>query len=59
MYDIQLVGNGRPAKIEGDRINVYNEDMKGNAYITITKDDIVVYFAPLDSIMAIEKIGPK
>ena len=56
MYDIQLVGNGRPAKIDGDKITVYNEDKKGGAYVVITNGETEVYFAPLNSIMAIQRI---
>jgi len=58
MYDIQLVGNGRPTKVEGDQISVFDEDKK-SAYVTIQRGGTVVFLAPLNSIMAIERIEAK
>jgi hypothetical protein len=55
MYEVQLVGESRPVRVDADQLYIHADPGVTAPHIVLTKDKETVFFAPFDSIISVQK----
>jgi hypothetical protein len=56
MYEVQLIDGQRPIHVDAESLYVCDDPGRSEANIRLLKDEKIVFFAPFDCVLYVQKV---